>query len=840
MLISIPRFLSTLVLVSMSLVGALELKATSEDERFLDGLRARRLFLLAESYCRQRLADDGLSDVDRALLTGELIRCYAGKAVNSPPQDREQFWQLASETATEFERDHKDNPRLVLVRVQNALTVLARGELHRQEAEVLADPTASLEAAKTAIRDAARLLEQLDQELTREIPLRHRGEQTPGEFSVEELLSLQHNVRYQLARAFRNRALCYPKSSDDRVAALTGAVDELKKPLTQIATDDPLVPRIQIDLAVCFRLLGNFADARQVLDSTEQSQPEPRVRLRASAETVRLQVDQNQPRKALEALMHGRELDGQISAELDFAHLETYIALWKGADAAGDQEQVDSWRKKAVAMVKLIEQTHGPYWGRRSDLLLVNSVGGSHSVGDVDILVRTADNLYRKDQYEEAILAYEKAAEVALGAGNVEQAFQLRYRAALVEHVRKRHQQASQKLRDLGREMKSHPKAPDAHLLAAWNAAQWSRSDAQGLPEYAEILQEHTRLWQQGKTADMARVWLGRLRESKRDWQAAIESYQAVSADHGQLDEAAHAAARCWTNRLDAMKAQNEPYDDLARTAAEYFEKQISHVLAAEGQKWTTLDRFCAEQAARVRLQYTADGHAQAESVLQAAIDGPPDPDPTWKTAAQSLLVVALAGQPMRRAEAEQVLTKIGSSSPERLLEMLKGLAAIADSAQPRVKQELANLQLAVVDKLWAQRSQVEQSKHQMLQRIRAEALVLAGRRSDALTAYAELAKENPNSGTIQEAYAELLLDGDDEESWQGALDQWRRVASRSKSRTDRWYKAKYSVALALFKLGNKPEAANRIRYLQANPPGLEGTSWKDRFLELLQRCEGR
>jgi hypothetical protein len=125
-----------------------------------------------------------------------------------------------------------------------------------------------------------------------------------------------------------------------------------------------------------------------------------------------------------------------------------------------------------------------------------------------------------------------------------------------------------------------------------------------------------------------------------------------------------------------------------------------------------------------------------------------------------------------------------------------------------------------------------------MLQRVRAEALVLAGSRSEAMAAYAELAKENPNSGTIQEAYAELLLDGDDEDSWRAALDQWRRVASRSQARTDRWYKAKYSVALALFKLGEKQEAADRIRYLQVIPPGLEDTPWKDRFLELLQRCE--
>jgi hypothetical protein len=150
----------------------------------------------------------------------------------------------------------------------------------------------------------------------------------------------------------------------------------------------------------------------------------------------------------------------------------------------------------------------------------------------------------------------------------------------------------------------------------------------------------------------------------------------------------------------------------------------------------------------------------------------------------------------------------------------------------------LANLQLAVADRLASGGSQVAPDKQQMLERLRAESLVLAGRRPEAVAAYAELAKKNPDSGSIQEAYADLLLDGDDEASWQAALDQWRRVAGRSRPRTDRWYKAKYSVALALWKLGQRQQAADRIRYLQAIPPGLENTPWKDKFLELLHRCE--
>jgi len=831
-------FLAFFFFVALLVVRPAE--SASEDERFLTGLRARRLFHLAESYCQERLADDELSDVDRALLAGELIRCYAGQAVNSPPADRDPFWTRAREAAAEFQQVHKDNPRLLLIRVQDALTVLARGELNRQEAEVLLDPAAAFDAAKSAIREAARLLEELDKELIREIPLRHRRTLNAGELTAEELISLQHNVQYQLARAYRNRALCYPKGSDDRIAALTQATDQLRKPLSQTTANDPLVYRIRIDLAQCYRLLGSFDAARQVLDTIERGQPAPSVRLHARAEAARLRLDGARPQEALAILAQGRRLGGKVSAELDFAHLETFIALWKAATANEDQAQADNWRKKTVDIVKMIEHTHGPYWGRRSDLLLVNSAGAARGHGNVEILMRTADNLYRKGQFDDAVSAYDRAAQAARDADNAEQAFALFYKAGLVEHTRKRHEQAAQRLRELGRTMQEHAEAPDAHRLAAWNAGQWAKDDPNGLAEFVDILNEHVRLWPQGETSDMARLWLGRLKEGERDWETAIEAYQAISSEHGHLEEAVRGAARCWAVRLESLKAKGDPHGELAHAAAGYFERQIADLRDEPSAESSELDRFCAEQAARIYLQFTTDGYAKAESVLGAAIAGLPAPDPAWTAVAQSLLVIALAGQPGSRKEAEQVLMKTGSSSPERLLELLDGLAAIAETADPQVKQELAKLQLAVADRLWGERSQVAPAKQQMLRRVRAESLKLAGRRKEAVAAYAELAKENPDSGNIQETYAELLLEGDDAESLRDALDQWRRVASRTRPRTERWFKAKYSVALALWKLGENQQAAERIRYLQAIPPGLEGTPWKDRFLELLRQCETR
>ena len=44
------------------------------DERFLEGLRQRRLFALAESFCQQQLARPNLADSSRGKFATELIR----------------------------------------------------------------------------------------------------------------------------------------------------------------------------------------------------------------------------------------------------------------------------------------------------------------------------------------------------------------------------------------------------------------------------------------------------------------------------------------------------------------------------------------------------------------------------------------------------------------------------------------------------------------------------------------------------------------------------------------------------------------------------------------------
>ena len=91
-----------------------------------------------------------------------------------------------------------------------------------------------LEATRSALRTAVGALKSLETDTSAALVERHRKPATAeqiaaGQLSAGELTSLASNVRYQLARAFRNQGLCYESMSADRINALSQSLEVLKR-----------------------------------------------------------------------------------------------------------------------------------------------------------------------------------------------------------------------------------------------------------------------------------------------------------------------------------------------------------------------------------------------------------------------------------------------------------------------------------------------------------------------------------------------------------------------------------------------------------------------------------
>ncbi len=820
------------LLAGQLLQSALGQSEPDTDVRYVRGLQDLRLFALAESFCGRRLADSRLTPRQRAELTVERIRSLAGQALDQQPGRRDRFWQAAHNIAAEFARQHAGNARLRLVQTQDALTYVAHGELARQEAEV-GNAQQTLNVAKQQLRAAARLLLQIEKDLTSDIPQAERNQQ-PDRLAASELLSLQANVQFQLARVYRNQALCYRAGSTDRVNSLTRAVAQLAKPL-KVFQEDPLTSQVLLELAVCHRLLGDLNQAQQSIQALERTQPGDQAKLRIRAERIRLELAANRLEAARRLVAAGREIDGQVSAQLDYAHLETVLALWQAADQTKNADQAGIWQQRAVAMVRLIEQLHGAYWGRRASGLLVAMAGRGRGAGNLDLLERTADELYLKQQYAEAINAYDRAAEFALSLANREAAFLLRRKAAEVEKKQNRLAEYVDRLRAAAREMRQLPQASAAHMVACRESLQLPAVAGGDRKLVGQLLAEHIQLWPQSKTANEARVRLGIEFQNQQRLAEAIASYQQVTVDYPNFAAVVQTVSQCWSQRLAQVRTGDAEAEELAGQAIAYFDSIVWSSDGGLPERWSDAARQAAVAAARLRVQFASSGLARAQAALTAALSGQPAASKPWLDEAQLLLVLLLAAQGKVPEAAAQV-EALGQAAPRQVLEMLSQLSQIGRAARPRTRQQLAQTQLAVVAKLQPSAERLGPAEQRTFHTLHAQSLADAGQWRRATALFQQLVEKHPRDVTLQTGYAQTLLDQSDPNQLQTALERWRLIESRTKKCSPLWYRAKYSVALAYFKLGNKPRARQLIEYLK-NTTGYQKSSWAVAFDNLLAKC---
>jgi hypothetical protein len=763
----------------------------ASDAEFLAGLRERRLFELADRYCVDRLARAELVEPARTELVVERIRTLATAAAYAPIEGRAAAWQRARQVAAEAIAARPPSSRLVLIRLQDALTPLAEGELGRQEFQAGALPVEREERVRQALREASDLLEAIDKELTAEIPLRRRSSPRPPALSAEELFSLAQQVRRHLARAAKNRALLFDAGSDDRLALLLSAAETLQATISQLPADDPLTRALQLDLAECQRLLARHDEAGQLLAGLDVDGIEAPVRLAARAEMIRLAIAQKDTALIKRLMAAGRVVEGRSAAELDFAWFEALVALAHAAADSKDAAAAKQYQDQAAEAAKVLETDHGAYWGRRADQLLVAALPRGGGTVNVQLLMRTADRLYLQREFDQALAAYDDAAHQARTAGDLTAAFELAYKAALVERSREKHAAAARRFRTLGKSLATHPQAADAHLAAAWHAGQRLKDDPAAGEDYAAILREHLAVWPAHESSAQARMWLGRLLENQSQWADAAQVYAGVSRTSEQAAAAVAGLARTSHRHLAELAAAGEPTSEAA-------DKAIDRLRAYSDDKDdSAVDGAAALSAAELVLAYQPQRTSEAGVWLKEALATAADADSTWRAAAQAQLAIVLAAQAGKAEEALDLLRQLGG-----------------------------------------ERSRLSRDLQERVARAEAESLAAAGRRDEALALYQKLVAAHPDSGPIQEGYAELLLEGDDKDSLTAALAQWRIIAKRAKPQSDLWRKAKYSVALAQFKLGDKAGAATLLRYVLHTPPGLAGTAWEEKFAALLKQCE--
>jgi len=818
---------------------AVAARSKSADQRFVDGLLARQLFSLAETFCNEQLSREDLPLRRRAELTVELARTHALHALSLPSAARDVAWQAAFDALSAFGDQHQGSPLLFLLRRQEALVHRARGDLLRQEAEVVTTAGPLRQQARASLRKSAGMLTSLLDDLTQALAASVRAvRRDDAALSTDELRNLQEEVRYQLARTRVSQGLTYPAGSADRV----NAVDTAKALFSTLAErNDPIDWTARLCKARCDRLLQDSKVALAQLAKIEADAPRE-IAEQARLERARLLIDGGRAEAALDILQDRAKIS-RLAAEWDHDYLRALLA----ARAQGDTKQTTRrLEHTSNDLVRLIEREHGAYWTRRAEALLgrhITSGGGSQ---DATTLARAAANFFRSDKPDEAIATYDKAAALAQKANDTQQAFDLAYTAATIEHQRRRHSAALDRYRKLAKEQPQHARAAAAHLLAVYNAAQLVRGGPAGaLDQYVELLEEHLASWPEAATVDQVRLWLGEVRRARGEWEAAEKLFSAITSASPHYAAAVTSLVRTYHRWLKSLKVDDAQRSRVARRAATY---SADRLLDSRGELIEPLDelgRTLLLAWARMRMIFLSEGYDEIEQMLRKTMAATEDASATWRAEAQGLLVLALAGQSRRIEDAAAAAGQLSVQSDhiegEDLIELALALNVLREQADGSRERALADLQLSLVDQFQKVLAVADPSTQRRLNLARAAALVEAKRFDRAKAEYAKLAKAMPRSRDVQLRYAQALSHpsvANSPEAWQAALAQWRKIERSSKKASGDWFDAKYHQALAHHRMGNTKQALRILKLTAALHPELGGGERKHRFEKLLRECE--
>ncbi len=804
-------------------------RATPPSGGYLEGLRGRGLYELAEKSCENRLTQTELDERQRTDVVVELLRTLTEHALAVPPGDALPLWERAAQIAQAYAEKYSQSPRLLLVRTQEAVGRLAEGQIARYDAhEDYAAP--AMEDARRVLRDAINRLEEVAKLVASGLRQQGTPRMTGDELTVAELQSLELNVQLELARALRNQAECYPPASADRLNSLTRAGEALSL-LSRHKEQNLLYWRAALEELARRRLLGDLREAEQQLKTLSSQSPPPAIEQQLRAERIRVALQRGNVDDALAEA--GTAADRAPSAELDFARLEAFLAAWRREADRHNDGEATRWQQRAVDQAAEIRRSFSGSWIRRADSLLAASVAGSGGTQSYATLAFSAAGFYRGGELDKAIAAFDRAAQQAGEEGLPEKAVEAAYSAATIEKERGNHAQALERYQKIARDSPTSPQAASAHLMAAFCAGQIAQSETPPrLEQYVRLLREHVQQWPAGETACQAYSWLGRLAEHDRKWSEAIELLLKVKPSDPQYGGAAEALGRCYEAWLAETRDRGGDPRQLAEEALAALER-VASAAATRGAKPDAGTRAAAMSAARIWLLEMPGGALPAERLLRGMLGTDREAPAEWQAEARRWLAPALALQG-KGGQADALVDEI--------LESREQLALLETIARVRRRQtdadavaKLTQIELDIETRLLEQPGDLDSAALRSVRRSYALTLAQTGRRQQGLEALQQLAREFPRDGQTHEELA-MLLDEGNQADREAALSIWTDVARKSRPGTARWFRAHAGLAGTQLKLGRRAEARTTIERVVAKYPSLDG-DLKARFDALAQEA---
>jgi hypothetical protein len=805
---------------------------------YFEGLRQRRMFIVAETEAQRRLAQERTTPAQRAELTIELSKTYAAHAMFSTGEQRQELWTRAEQIVGELLRSEPSSSFRGLLQVQRAMVPAQRGAQLRWQSELYPLDEATRTEAAATLRDALdrlRLLpEALRVDLQRAQASRPRdGDQTPQP-APARLQRMQREVEFAIATAQLDLARVLPAGSD-RVAALFES-ENLFDALTRPARPDDIAWQARVSRLEVLRLRGEHDRLAGQVASLLKSEPPPAIGDAAVAVLVRRWLDDDRPDEALEVLEDHRVQYGLESEQLQALLVESLLDARRVAASRGDAALDTELLTKAQAVDRALRGS----WKVRSSLLLEQARQEDRYGPELADSVRQAQWAWQNGDIDGAIAAYTQAAAKAHQQQETQLAVEFGLHIASAQIEAGRFPAAVKSLENLLQAYPDHEKSAQADLLRAYALGRIFEQQPtdEHRSAYREALESHRETFSGRSTSAEAAWMLARLLEYEQDTRGALALLQQIPADSPQYPAATARMGAIFERMIDAARQKEQPAAPLQEEAVAAL-TPIADAFPRAPQPLSIEQAQIALRLGRILLRHEPPDFARAEALLRRVIDSAPPssaaesaPHGAWPplvASASRLQITALAGQG-RLTDARSLLGELADDQPQRILEILNGLTETAADLPLEHRTGIARMQLELAESLKARSSELTEDQQRLLDMSLAQGHAAVGQWQTAARLYEEMLWKQPKDREIVTALARLYEECGTESCLRQALKQWQTLESLQRKGSIEWLTTRYRLALCSHRLGDDQTAHKLIGVTRVLYPQLGTPSLKARF----------
>lgn len=407
---------------------------------------------------------------------------------------------------------------------ERALDALARAEIVREEATLTGNAPEKLDLARKQCREVLDQLTRIEAEavvLLRKAYQTRPSQREKNSWTIQQLESLLRNLKVQLARGYRNQALCYEVNSLDQLNALSLALQQLPEVAMQ-PIDDMSVWRARVEQATCLRLMNKLDEAEQNIKAWQAKSPSARIAAKLQGERLRILLERRDMAGALKLVSSLQQQPETLPPETDDAILATLLA----AQDLAEPRRAADLIKRALAQLRHISTSHGPYWLRRAEVRIGRAFSGQTDSNDPEILNYAAANLFAEGQREQAVKTYDRIASLHAGNRDTDQQFAALATAAAIVLDLGRIEEGLRRYQKLAMQHSRHPQAAEQHLRAIGLAAEIARAataaaQAEAFERYLKMLDQHLAKWPDSDTSQQVRLWKNQAQGPQLDRQRA-------------------------------------------------------------------------------------------------------------------------------------------------------------------------------------------------------------------------------------------------------------------------------------------------------------------------------